>query len=288
MNKNLPYVLWGSPHSFYTGKIRSYLIKKGVPYREEFPFNPQFQARVLPAVRLLVVPILETPDGRILQDTTDMIECIEAEIPSPSMIPESPVQKAVAWLLDAFGSEGLLAPGMHYRWSYRAEQENFLCGLESAACCTRGRIARLDTSRPARPWSTSMVFCRFSASAETIPTVETAYCELLDALDEHLLHFPYLLGGRPSIADFGLMAPMYAHLARDPVPATIMKNRAANVFRWTERMNLARIGDGEFPDCARRTQRTTRFRRLWSLFFASSSRIGGHNCSPTRPIMKSG
>ncbi len=96
-----------------------------------------------------------------------------------------------------------------------------------------------------------MVFCRFSASrAETIPTVETAYCELLDALDEHLLHFPYLLGGRPSIADFGLMAPMYAHLARDPVPATIMKNRAANVFRWDQRMNLARIGDGEFPDCA--------------------------------------
>ena len=85
---------------------------------------------------------------------------------------------------------------------------------------------------------------------ETIPTVETAYCELLDALDEHLLHFPYLLGGYPSIADFGLMAPMYAHLARDPVPATMMKNRAPNVFRWTERMNLARIGDGEFPDCA--------------------------------------
>jgi hypothetical protein len=28
-----------------------------------------------------------------------------------------------------------------------------------------------------------------------------------------------------------------------------MKNRAPNVFRWTERMNLARIGDGEFPDC---------------------------------------
>jgi hypothetical protein len=45
------------------------------------------------------------------------------------------------------------------------------------------------------------------------------------------------------------MAPMFAHLARDPVPSTLMKNRAPNVFRWTERMNLARIADGEFPDC---------------------------------------
>lgn len=243
------HVLWGSPHSYYTGKIRSYLIKKGVPYREEFAFHPQFQARILPAVRLVVVPILETPDGRILQDTTDMIEHIEARLPQPLMIPESPVQQAVAWLLGAFGSEGLLAPGMHYRWSYRAEQENFLCA-------EFGRLLRGGPDREARfvtARHTMQYFNDFlpvlGVTPQTIPMVEAAYCELLDALDEHFLNFPYLLGGRPSIADFGLMAPMFAHLARDPVPATLMKNRAPNVYRWTERMNLARIGDGEFPDC---------------------------------------
>ena len=45
------------------------------------------------------------------------------------------------------------------------------------------------------------------------------------------------------------MAPLYAHLARDPVPTTLMKNKAPNVYRWTERMNLAAIADGEFPNC---------------------------------------
>jgi glutathione S-transferase len=249
MTSNGTYVLWGSPHSFYTGKIRSYLIKKGLPYREEFLFDPQFQSRILPAVRLLVLPILETPEGRILQDTTDMIEHLEAERPQPLMVPETPVQKAVAWLLGAFGSEGLLTPGMHYRWSYRAEQENFLCA-EFGRPLHRGpdRAARYATAR-----QTMQYFGNFlpglGVTPQTVPTIEAAYCELLDALDVHFLHFPYLLGGRPSIADFGLMAPMFAHLARDPVPATLMKNRAPNVFRWTERMNLARIADGEFPDC---------------------------------------
>ena len=81
MTSDGTYVLWGSPHSYYTGKIRSYLIKKGVPYREEFAFHPRFQGHILPAVRHFVVPILETPDGRILQDTTDMIEHIEAAMP---------------------------------------------------------------------------------------------------------------------------------------------------------------------------------------------------------------
>jgi glutathione S-transferase len=104
------YVLWGSPHSYYTGKIRSYLIKKGVPYREVMPAHPEFATRVVPGIRHFVVPALETPDGRLIQDTTDMIEHLEREFPDPIMIPESPVQKAVAWLLGAFGSEALLPP----------------------------------------------------------------------------------------------------------------------------------------------------------------------------------
>jgi len=242
------YVLWGSPHSYYTGKIRSYLIKKGVPYREQFAFHPQFQARIVPAIRHFVLPVLETPDGRVLQDTTDMIEHIEAAMPRPSMIPNSPVQKAVAWLLGAYGSEALLPPGMHYRWSYRAEQETFLCA-EFGRVLHGGpdREARFATARQMMQYFNGFL-PMLGVTPETIPTIEAAYCDLLDALDEHFLHVPYLLGGRPSIADFGLMAPMYAHLARDPVPATLMKNRAPNVYRWTERMNLACIGDGEFPD----------------------------------------
>jgi glutathione S-transferase len=249
MNTNDAYVLWGSPHSYYTGKIRSYLIKKGLPFREEFTFHPRFTANILPAVRLLVVPVIETTDGRILQDTTDMIEYLEARHPQPAMIPSAPVQRAVAWLLGAFGSEGLLQPGMHYRWSYRAEQENFLRA-------EFGRLLRAGPDRAARHAAALEAMAYFNGllpalgvTPQTIPTVEAAYCELLDALDEYFLHYPYLLGGRPSIADFGLMAPMFAHLGRDPVPATLMKTRAPNVHRWTERMNLASIRDGEFPDC---------------------------------------
>jgi hypothetical protein len=82
----------------------------------------------------------------------------------------------------------------------------------------------------------------------TVPTVEAAYCDLLDALEMHFQRWPYVLGGYPSIADFGLMAPLYAHLSRDPVPSTHMKGRAPNVYCWTERMNRAAIADGEFRE----------------------------------------
>jgi glutathione S-transferase len=242
------YTLWGAAPSYYTGKIRSYLIKKGVPFRELYPSNPEFRRRIVPVVGNLVVPVMETPDGEIIQDTTDMIEYLEARFAQPLMVPDTPVQRAVAWLLGAFGSEGLLQPGMSYRWSYRSEQESFLCA-EFGRCMHSGpdREARYAAGKQLMDYFNGFL-PQLGVTAETIAAIETAYCELLDALDRHFQHCPYIMGGRPSIADFGLMAPLYAHLGRDPVPATLMKNRAPNVFRWTERMNLASIADGEFAD----------------------------------------
>jgi glutathione S-transferase len=55
--------LWGGALSLYTGKVRSYLIKKGVPYREFYASHPDFQARIRPVVGLGVTPVLETPEG---------------------------------------------------------------------------------------------------------------------------------------------------------------------------------------------------------------------------------
>ena len=239
--------LWGTPHSLYTGKVRSYLIKKRLPFRELLLSNPRFVAQIVPVVRLMVAPVLEFPDGELVQDSTDIIEVLEARHPGNPMAPATPVQAFVAHLLDAFGAEGMLAAAMHYRWSYRSEQEHFLRA-------EFGRAVHAGPNREERLAAGAALMEYFNGflpflgvTPESIPAIEAAYEDLLDALDIHFQHHPYILGGRPSIADFGLMAPMFAHLARDPVPATLMKNRAPNVFRWTERMNLANIADGEFP-----------------------------------------
>jgi glutathione S-transferase len=194
----------------------------------------------------MVVPVLGTPSGQILQDTTDMIEYLEATHPEPPMVPTGPVQRAVAWLLGAFGSEALLPAGMHYRWSYRAEQEQFLRA-------EFGRLVYAGPDRAARDQAGAHLMDYFNGFLPvlgvyeaTIPLVEKAYRELLEALDAHFQQWPYLLGGYPSIADYGFMAPLYAHLARDPVPASLMKNVATNVYRWTERMNAPAIFDAQY------------------------------------------
>ena len=79
----------------------------------------------------------------------------------------------------------------------------------------------------------------FGVTDETLDLVESLYLEYLDALNNHFEQYPYLLGWRPCIGDFGLLAPMYAHLGRDPHPARLMQQRAIRVYRWVERMNRA-------------------------------------------------
>ena len=59
------YTLWGGPLSVYTAKVRSYLIKKRIPYRELFPSHPDFNSRIIPALGFFVIPVLETPTRRV-------------------------------------------------------------------------------------------------------------------------------------------------------------------------------------------------------------------------------
>ncbi len=245
---NDTYILWGAPTSLYTGKARSYLIKKRIPYREFFPSHPVYQTKILPALGFFVVPVLEAPDGSIIQDTSDIIEHLAEKFPEPCLNPPAPVQRTVASLIGAFGSEGLLKAAMHYRWSYLANQENFLrAEFGRGASASRNPADRYAV---AAPFMQAMQghLPRLGITKETIPAIERSYEELLDILEAHFMMHPYILGGLPSDADFGLMAPLFAHLGRDPYPSTLTKSLAPNVFRWTERMNLDGFFDGEFAD----------------------------------------
>lgn len=243
------YTLWGGALSLYSGKVRSYLIKKGIPYREFYASHPDFHSRIRPIVGLGVTPIVETPEGDVLQDSTEIIATLEARLTEHPMTPKTPLQRLVATLLDAYATEHLLLAAMHYRWG-----EPHVSAHRDFLIAEFGRASYIGVDRGERNAAGDRMMAYFSATlstlggnADTAPAIEAEYLELLELLDQHFQHVPYLLGGYPSIADFGFMAPLFAHLGRDPAPAAIMALRAPNVLRWKERMNLAVIQDAEYP-----------------------------------------
>jgi glutathione S-transferase len=224
--------------SLYTGKARSYLIKQDIDYLEIVPGSRRFFEEIVPKIGRMIIPTLETPDGEIIQDSTEIIDWFEEKgLARQSAYPTTPRQLAVAHILELYGSEGLLRPAMHYRWNFPEVNDafiemNFADGLRPGVPVEQAREAAQQGMNRMR-----FAAAAFGVSPETIPAVEACYLELLELLQAHLMEAPYMLGGRPSLADYGLIAPLYAHLSRDPYPSQLMKQRAHRVWRWTERMN---------------------------------------------------
>lgn len=244
----MTYRLYGTPGSLYTAKARSYLIKQGIPFENRAAGETRFRAEIAPKIGRWIIPVLETPDGALIQDGSAIIAHFEAQgSRRHPACPSTPLHALIAQIFELFGGEGLLRPAMHYRWNFDETNKAFLERDFPAA------LAPADASPEDQAQVFAMASARmrkamagFGVSPETIPAVEASYATFLALFDAHLAHAPYLLGGHPTIGDYGLVAPLYPHLGRDPFPAALMKRTAFRVWRWTERMNAADQDAGEY------------------------------------------
>lgn len=238
---NRSHILYGLPHSLYTGPARAYMRKAGVAFAERSPRDPEFRQQVMPAIGRSIIPVLVTADGAIVQDSVDIIDHFEATGTALSAYPESPRQRFLAHLFQLFGSQGLLRAAMHYRWTYYPAQAAFLdhafgvSGAEDDP--SRASMRKMQSYLPG-----------LGVRPDTIPLIEQGYEDLLAALEAHFRIHPYLFGGRPSIGDYGLFGPLFAHLGRDPVPADIMKRQAPATFRWIERLHAPDLDIPDMPN----------------------------------------
>ncbi len=250
MSMETPVTLYACPPSLYSGKARSYLRKAGIPFEERLQSHPDYAGRILPTVGRFVIPVLET-NNTIVQDTTEIIDYLEANSDTPyGVYPDTPRQKIIALILETFGDEGLLRPAMHYRWNFPEENDYFI-SMEFGRFMNPMATDEEARQLAAMPKAAMQKYLPgLGITDETIPDIEQAYQDLLKALDAHFLKNPYLLGGKATIADFGLYGPMYAHLARDPAPEMLMKRTANRIWRWVERMTAASSDMPEFPGMA--------------------------------------
>jgi len=244
----MTYRLYGTPGSLYTGKARAYLIKQQIPFENRAAGEARFRETIVPKIGRWIIPVLEAPDGALIQDGSNIIDHFEAQGPTRlPAFPTTPLHRLVGQIFELFGGEGLLRPAMHYRWNFDETNRAFLARDFPAALAPTGAPPEVQAQTfEMASGRMRKAMAGFGVSADSIPAVEAAYAQFLDLFDRHLAASPYLLGGRPTIGDYGLIAPLYAHLARDPYPALLMKQTAFRVWRWTERMNAVDQDAGEY------------------------------------------
>ncbi len=246
----MTYRLYGTPASLYTGKVVSYLRKQGIDFVEVSPGSERFLTVILPTVGRWIIPVLETPDGRVIQDGVDIIDYFERgpghdHVRFPAY-PDTPLHLAVSHLFELFGGEGLLRPAMHYRWNFDDQNLDFIRSeftMNFPRNMTPEQVEATFLKSSGRMRNAGK---RFGVTTDTAATIETAFQEWLDLFSAHLADHPYLLGNRPTLGDYGLMAAMWAHLFRDPAPQSLIKRHAPRVGRWVERMSTSTTYSHEY------------------------------------------
>ena len=241
-----PLRVWGSVHSYFTGKLEGYLRFKEIPY-EFVPASGRHFSRVLrEKTGATQVPAVELPDGRFMTDTTPIIAWLEGQVGGTPVIPRDPLQAFVSRLVEDYADEWLWRSAMHYRWSYVESRVTVGTGLAREL----GVDLRLPLSIKRRIVATRQlgIFVNGDGvSRATRAHVEAGYHRLLERMSAILAERPFLLGARPTLADVGLFGPLFRHFAIDPTPAAIMRRDASDVYEWVARLWNARASELDGP-----------------------------------------
>jgi glutathione S-transferase len=183
-------ILWGMPISAWSGKMRSFLNKKGVDFEERFPGDARYHSDILPAIGYFVVPVVEMPDGTIMQDSTETMLHFEKSGIGHPMVPAEPRMAALAWMLNFFGSDLFLKPGMHYRWNFLSTHEDALRrGFIQNTSKDLDLEERFKLGAPFFAQAKGYTV-QWGVTPESIPAIEESLEEAFALLDEHFKYYP--------------------------------------------------------------------------------------------------
>ncbi|MFT3729196.1 MAG: glutathione S-transferase family protein [Terricaulis sp.] len=225
-----PFRLYGAELSPYSVKVRSYLTFKNADF-EWLSRSSARQEEFARYAKQPLIPLVVDANERVLQDSTPIIETLEAELGGHSIIPSDPAVAFLSALIEDYADEWLNKAMFHYRWSYPEDQQSAASRIATMIFEGDAPDGVIDNVRTRMVGRLHYV----GSSPDTAPVIEASFTRALTVFDRMLSKRPYLLGGQPSLADFGV-AGQLAQLASDPTPGAIMRAQAPHVLKWLERM----------------------------------------------------
>ena len=236
------YRIFGGGISPYSVKVRSYFRYKGIPH-EWIQRDTNTMAEYKKYAKLPIVPLIVTPEDEGMQDSTPIIETMEARVPEPSIHPDDGTLRFLSELIEEFSDEWGNKWIFQYRWARDADQRSaaeriVTGGFPDATEEERQKMAENIRERmTGRGWV-------IGTNEKTAPLIEDSFNDGIQLIEQHLAKRSYLFGERPSLADFGLWGQIY-QASTDPTAGAILSSGYDAICRWMDRM-LDPKSEGEF------------------------------------------
>ncbi len=227
------YRVHGMMQSYFTRKMTGYLDYKGIPWLfRRFPgVSPEAMAAGFPGG----VPVVETPAGEFMWDSTAMIHHLELRFPEPAVLPQDPVQRFLCYVLEDAADEWLYRPAVGSRWHF--PENNAVGGFELGrdiavrmpVPCDQAYLGVGEHVRSSCP--------PLGVTADTIQGwIDDVLRPWFRVLGAQLAERPYVFGERPSLADFGLFGGNAAHFTNDPLCRRWLEEDGPAVVQHTHRL----------------------------------------------------
>tara|TARA_Y100000385_G_scaffold169494_1_gene175460 strand:+ start:784 stop:2100 length:1317 start_codon:yes stop_codon:yes gene_type:complete len=253
------YKLFTVEHSYFSGKIKSYLNWKqyhgslGDGYENILATPELITSLLVPKSGVPSLPQMEAPNDTWIQDSSsifDYIEALHPEVPAVPSPSESPRQCLVSYLVELLADEWLIVSAGRQRWHYSKENINkshlafneqqwgaWLApeakGLQRRQAGAKFFKTSFGISKTGNDMPPGIGELGLTSNTEAVwlESLEN----IMSLLEKHLDHHDYLLGGQPSLGDFALIGPFYAHFYRDAAPGFDLRTRFPLTAEWVER-----------------------------------------------------
>jgi len=235
MTLTQPLRLMGAPGSPYTRKMLAYLRYRRISY--EFMLGDRVTDLDLPRPKVELLPTfyLSNDEGEIeaVVDSTPLIRRFEQAFPGREAVPSDPALAFINYLVEDYADEWLTKPMFHYRWYYDADIK------KAGSILPLWHGLQMDTEQHQK-FSSSVADRQISrlyvvgSNDVTASVIEASYRRFLEIMDDLIAHQTFVLGSRPSSADFGIYAQLTQLAKFDPTPMSICLRDAPRVYAWVD------------------------------------------------------
>ncbi|WP_297508647.1 glutathione S-transferase N-terminal domain-containing protein [uncultured Caulobacter sp.] len=232
-----PLALLGAAGSPYTRKMLSLLRFRRIPHAIHWGShrNPP---PGLPEPKVKLLPTFYFPTGGGLEavtDSTPIIRRLEREHAGRSVIPDDPVVSFLNDLVEDYADEWLTKAMFHFRWAHAADIENagpmLIFWHDPTTPSDFAELAAREISK--RQIDRLYVV---GSNPVTAPTIEASYARFVDILDAVIARQGFVLGARPSAADFAIQGQLSQLAIIEPTSAAITVQRSRRVRAWLDRV----------------------------------------------------
>jgi len=227
------HIVHGIRASYFTRKVTGYLDHKALAW--ELAPSVAFNQAAMEAGWNGGIPVVTTPEGEMVWDSTSIICHLESLHPKRAVQPEDPTLRFLDFLLDDFNDEWFYRHAVGTRW---LKEENATSGSVDIAREALYEIPLpFDDVRALITASMTACLPRLGTTDENIDAwVEESLVPWFTALDDHVGRHGYLLGGRPSLSDFAFFGGNAAHFTNDPWCLRLTQATAPEVLEHTRRI----------------------------------------------------